>query len=118
MRRRRRLPDQLLVAALDGAVPFEEVDDGAVVVAEDLDLDVAAGRHVALQEHGRVAEGRGRLPGGVGHGAGEVLRPGDEPHPLAATAGRSLDQQGISDPRPGGGDDGLVGGGADRGIGR
>jgi hypothetical protein len=33
--------DELLVAALDGAVALAEVDDRAVPVAEDLDLDVA-----------------------------------------------------------------------------
>ena len=38
---RRRLLDDLLVAALDGAFPLEEVDDVAVGVAEDLHLDVA-----------------------------------------------------------------------------
>ena len=38
--RRRRLLDQLLVAALHGAVALAQVHDVAVLVAEDLDLDV------------------------------------------------------------------------------
>jgi len=39
--RRGRLLDHLLVPALDGAVPLEEVHHGAVPVTEDLDLHVA-----------------------------------------------------------------------------
>ena len=39
--RRGRLLDDLLVAALDRALPLEEVDDVAVLVGEDLHLDVA-----------------------------------------------------------------------------
>ena len=39
-RRRRRLLDQLLVPALDRALALAEVDDVAVLVAEDLELDV------------------------------------------------------------------------------
>src|SRR5207237_9448257 len=96
-------------ATLDGAVPFEEVHDRAVVVAQDLDLDVAAGRDVPLQEHRRVAEGGGRLPGGVGHGVREVVGAGDEAHPLPAAAGGRLDQQRVSDPFAGGEDNRLVG---------
>ena len=80
-----------------------------MVVAEHLDLDVAAGRDVALEEDGRVAEGGGRLPGGVGHRGHEVLRTGGEPHPLAAPAGGGLDQQRESDLMAGGEDGGLVG---------
>jgi len=33
--------DDLLVPPLDGAVPLVQVDDVAVVVGQDLDLDVA-----------------------------------------------------------------------------
>jgi hypothetical protein len=39
--RRGRLLDDLLVAALDGALALAEVHEVAVAVAEDLDLDVA-----------------------------------------------------------------------------
>ena len=39
-RRRRRLLDQLLVAALDRAVALAEVDHVAVLVGQHLDLDV------------------------------------------------------------------------------
>ena len=56
-RRRRALFDQLLMPALDAAVAFAEVNQVAVVVSEDLDLDVARSWHVALEEHAVVAEG-------------------------------------------------------------
>jgi len=115
--RGRRLLDELLVAALHGAVPFEEVHDRAVVVAEHLDLDVAAGRDVALEEHGRVAEGGGRLPGGVGDGGGQLGGGGRQAHPLAPATGRRLDQQREPEPLAGGEDGGLLGGRADGGIG-
>src|SRR5262249_50627981 len=51
--RGRRLLDQLLVAALDRAVALAEVDDVAVAVGEDLDLDVARIGQVALEVDGR-----------------------------------------------------------------
>ena len=44
-----RLLDELLVAALDRAVALAEVDDVAVAVGEDLDLDVARVGQVALE---------------------------------------------------------------------
>ena len=47
-RRRRRLLDQLLVAPLDRALALAEVDDVAVLVAEDLELDVARRLDVLL----------------------------------------------------------------------
>ena len=55
-RGRGRLLDQLLVAALDRAVALAEVDDVAVAVGEDLDLDVARVGQVALEVDGRVGE--------------------------------------------------------------
>ncbi len=55
--------DDLLVAALHGAVPLEEVDDLALPVGEDLHLDVAGLDDGLLQEHRGVAERGGGLPG-------------------------------------------------------
>ncbi len=54
--RRRGQLDDLLVAALHGAVPLVQVDHVAVRVGEDLDLDVARPDRRALQEDGGVAE--------------------------------------------------------------
>jgi hypothetical protein len=56
--RRRRLFDQLLVAALDRALALAEVHHVAVVVAEDLELDVARPLDVLLDVHVADAEGR------------------------------------------------------------
>src|SRR3989304_5385707 len=49
-RRRRRLLNQLLVAALNGALPLAEVDPMAILVHKDLNLDVARAGAVLLEE--------------------------------------------------------------------
>ena len=54
---RRRFLDQLLMAALDRAVALAEMDDRAMLVAEDLDLDVARAEKRALEKQPPVAEG-------------------------------------------------------------
>ena len=69
-RRRRRLLDQLLVAALDRALALAAGEDVAVVVAEHLDLDVARRRDHLLDVQRAVPErglrlGRGALVGVV-----------------------------------------------------
>ena len=66
--RRRRLLDELLVAALERAVPLAEGDDAAGRVAEELDLDVACRADLALEVDRAIAErrqglGRRRPPG-------------------------------------------------------
>ena len=60
-RRARRFLDQLLVAALHRAVALAQVDDVAVRVAQDLELDVARAREVLLDVDLAVAERRQRL---------------------------------------------------------
>ncbi len=50
------LLDDLLVAALQRAVPFAEVPDVAVVVGDDLDLDVTGGFEILLDVDGIVIE--------------------------------------------------------------
>src|SRR5271165_6993528 len=47
---RRRFLDQLLMAALDRAVALAEMNDRAVLVAEDLDLDMARSEKRALEQ--------------------------------------------------------------------
>ena len=59
--RRGRLLDHFLVAPLHRAVALEEIDSAAVLVAEDLHLDVARRREVALDEQAVVGEGGERL---------------------------------------------------------
>jgi hypothetical protein len=64
-----------------------------VVIAEDLDLDVARPLEVALEEQRVVAEGAGRLALGRLEGRRQLVRSPDDAHALAAAAGRGLDQQ-------------------------
>jgi hypothetical protein len=89
--------NDLLVAALDRAFAFAEIDDVAVLVAEHLDFDVARIDDELLDEDAVVAEGRLRL----GLRALEpvrnfILRMGDA-HALAAAAGGGLDHDRIAD---------------------
>ena len=56
--RRRGLLEDLLVAALDGAVALAEVDPVAVAIDRDLDLDVAVLVEPALEVERVVAERR------------------------------------------------------------
>ena len=51
--------DDLLVAALGGAVALEQMDGVAVRVGEDLHLDMAGRSQIALDQHAVVAEGGG-----------------------------------------------------------
>ena len=60
-RDRRAFLEQLLVAPLDRALALAEVDDGAVMIAEDLELDVARVLDVLLDVDVADAEGRFRL---------------------------------------------------------
>ncbi len=80
--------DELLVAALDGAVAGAQMDHLAVVVGDDLHLDVLGGDHHLFEVDVVVVEG------GLGLGAGRgqlglelffVLHPADSPPP--ATGG-------------------------------
>ena len=67
----RRLLDHLLVAALQGTVALEQVDDIAVAVAEHLHLDVARAGDPGLQQHPVVAEAGGGFAFAGGQGGGE-----------------------------------------------
>ena len=90
--RRRRLLDDLLVAALQRALALAEVDDRAVRVGEHLHLDVPRALEVALDEHAVVAERGLRLaPRGVER-VGSSSRVGaHDAHALAAAARDRLD---------------------------
>ena len=96
-RRRGRLLDQLLVAALDRAVALEQVDHVAVGVGEHLHLDVARVGQVALDVDGRVGEELLALARGALEGLLElVLGLGDAEALAAAAAGR-LDRHRVAD---------------------
>ena len=94
---RRRFLEHLLVAPLHGAVALEQVDAVPVAVGEHLDLDVARARHVALDQHVVVAEARQRLALARRERVGELARRADDAHPLAAAAGRRLQQHRVAD---------------------
>ena len=78
--------DHLLVAALDGAVALEQVDQVAVTVAQKLHLDVPRALDQLLEIDLVLAEGGlGLAPGGV-HGVQELLLALDRAHPAATAA--------------------------------
>ena len=94
---RRRLFDDLLVAALDRAFPLVQVDAVAVLVGENLDFDVARLGHELLDEDPVIAEAvRGLVFRGIEAFARFLFVPGDA-HPLTAAPGRSLDHDRIAD---------------------
>ena len=95
--RRGRLLDELLVPALERAVAVPAVDDVAVRVGEDLDLDVARAVDELLEVDAGVLERGLGLVAGRLERADEVGLVAADPHPLAAAAGRRLDQDGVAD---------------------
>ena len=96
----------LLVAALDRALALEQVDGVSVRVAQDLDLDVARLLDELLDVDRVIAEGRPGLGAGARDGLGKVRFGLDQPHALAAPAGRGLDHHGQA--HLGGRGDGLL----------
>ena len=73
------------------------MDDMAVRVAEDLDLDMAAADHGLLQDQLARAECALRLGARCGEGGDQVFLGVDEAHTAAAAAGSSLDHHWKSD---------------------
>ena len=96
-RRRRRLLDQLLVAALQRAVALAEMDHVAVLVGEHLDLDVARVGQVALEVDGRVGEELLALARGPLERLLELVLAQRDPEALAAAAARGLDRDRVAD---------------------
>ncbi len=84
--RRRGFLDDLLVAPLQRALALAQVDDGAVPVGHDLDLDVARRRDVLLNEDPLVAEGLAGFRAGGLHGGGQLVPRSDDAHAFAAAA--------------------------------
>jgi hypothetical protein len=98
-RRARRLLDDLLVAALDGAVTLEEVDHVAVLVAEHLDLDVARPDDGLLDVDRVVAERAQGLAARALERGPELFCAVHEAHALAAAAGGRLEHHRVADAR-------------------
>src|SRR5256885_1223850 len=76
-------------------------EDGAVVVAQHLDLDVARRRDHLLDVERAVAERRLRLRRRTVVEIGEIGTVAHGPHALAAASGRGLEQDGVAEPRRG-----------------
>ncbi len=92
----RRLLDHFLVAALHRAVAFRQVDAIAQVIEKYLDFHMAGFAEVFFHQHPVVAEtGQGLAPGG-GQRRVEFARRPHLAHAFAATAGRGLEQHGVS----------------------
>ena len=109
----RRLLDDLLVPALDRAFALAEMDEVAVGVAQDLDLDMARLLDVFLEEDPVVAEGGARLVLRRAQALADLGVARRDAHALPAPAGRGLDHHRIADAareldRRLGIDDGLV----------
>ncbi len=77
--------------------PFTEMDEVAVAVSEDLNLDVTGMRHIPFGEHPVVAEPRQRLALRGLNRIVETVGGLDHTHALPTTAGRSLDEERESD---------------------
>ncbi len=96
--RRGRLFDDLLVAALKGAVPLSQSHHPAPPVAKDLHLDVAGPRHEPLQKHPGVAETRARHALHARQGRAQRPFIGAKLHPDAAAACGAFQHHRVSDP--------------------
>ena len=94
---RRALLDHLLVAALDRALALDARYHRAVVIAEQLHLDVARSEQSPLEVDGRIAERRCGLGSRRAQGAGQFIRLRHRPHALAAAAGHGLQDQRVAD---------------------
>ena len=97
-RRARRDLDELLVATLDGAFALPEMADRAMVVADDLHLDVAGIADQALDIDAVAAEGRHRLGLAARIGLFQLFGVVDDAHAAAAAAGDRLDHDGATGP--------------------
>jgi hypothetical protein len=96
------------MAPLDRALALTDGEHAAVRVGDDLDLDVARGDDRLLEIEPVVTERGVGLGSGHGKCAVEPVGRRDEPHALAAAAGRRLQEHGISE--LGGRGGGLAGG--------
>src|SRR5208282_4463336 len=93
---RGRFLDQLLMTALNRALAFAERDDFAVAVAEDLNLYMARLAQILLNKDASVAECRLGLARGRFERRFERGSFLDHTHPAAASTGRCLHQNWIS----------------------
>ncbi len=91
-RRRRRLLDHLLMAALQSALALEQRQQTAVAVADHLHLDMPGVVDVFFDQHAVVAERRLGLALGADDGRRKLAGRANDAHAAAATTRRRLDQ--------------------------
>ncbi len=94
-----RLLDHLLVAPLQAAVANAGRPHGAVVVGDQLHLDVPCVGDHPLDEHGRVAERLAALRPRALERSGELIGVVDPANAAATATGGRLDHQRIADAR-------------------
>ena len=92
-----RLLDQLLVAPLHRAVAHARRPHVAVLVGDDLHLDVPAALDQPLHEDDRVAEGAQRLDLGALERVGEFVLGPHDADAAAAAAAAGLDDERVAD---------------------
>ena len=95
--RGRRLLDHFLVAALNRTLAFDERTHVAVMVGEDLNLDVTGAQQATLEIERRVAECGGGFRAREPDGARESIGARHDAHPFAAASGNGFHEQGIPD---------------------
>ena len=106
-RRRWRLLDHFLVPPLNRTLALEEVDDVAVVIGEDLELDVARFIDQPLDIQRAVAEGGRRFTPGLRDRALKRRRVANHLHPDSSAAFRGLQEEGEPDASRGCHDGGI-----------
>ena len=93
-----------LVAALERAVAFAEVDGVAVFVGQYLDFDVARGFEEFFHVHHVVAKGLARFGFGEAYGIDDFVSAAHDAHATTAAAASGFDDDGIADALGGGAD--------------
>ena len=89
--------DELLVAALDGALALTQAEDVAVLVGENLELDVAGALDEFFEVEVTVAEGARGLAGGLLEERGQLFGGAHDAHSASTAAGRCLEHDGVAD---------------------
>src|SRR5262245_59600483 len=85
--------DQLLMAALNGAVAIEELQDVAVAVCEDLHFHVAGRRQITFEQQSTILEGSGGKTLRARQRRRERTRFFNDVHAFSATAAARLDDE-------------------------
>ena len=88
--------DQLLVASLDRAVAFAQVDHVSMTVGQDLELNMVWPFNVFFDEQGAVAESCQRFPRGGVHIGPQLHVGADDPEPTASASSACLDHHRVA----------------------